>query len=314
MTHKRLGLLVIFALVLGVGVGARADTVCDEPGVKYADYTSGVSMEDVDLIADTFKRIPINLDNTPIELPPPPGSYFEQMFPPGLLGLIWGSHTIPFTLNTAADLDGGEYSLDVGPGRTEIELYLDNPIGPYLQAHVAFGDVTHDCTENPILCLLQVPFFDMLDWGSLDFSIDRIWVTQEFDTCILNENCERAFPVESTVVTLDGFDLEIDGGVFEFLIEWMLELLAPFIIDDFIVMAFEPLEGETSLVMMKPFLMTADGCRPPDEYIACMTGGGCSTALQEEATGQGTNRTTSAMLYMLPVVVLFGLLIWRRKR
>jgi hypothetical protein len=312
MTHKQLGLFVILALVLGVGVGARANTVCDEPGAKYADYTSGLSQDDLDLVSNTFKRIPINMNNTPIELPPPPGSYFERMLPPELLALIWGSHTIPFTLNTAADLEGGVYSLDVGPGRTEIELYLDNPTGPYLQAFVAFGDVTHDCTGS-LLCPLQVPLFDMLDWESLYFSIDRIWVRQEFDTCILNEDCEIAFPVASTVATLDGFDLEIEAGVFEFFIEWILELLAPFIIDDFIVMAFEPIEGETSLVMMKPFLARGAGCRPPDEYIDCRMGG-CSTALQGKATGQGTSHTTSAMLYLLPVVVLFGLLIWRRKR
>ena len=52
-----------------------------------------------------------------------------------------------------------------------------------------------------------------------------------------------------------------------------------------------------------------DGCMPVQEVIDCRTAG-CSTVNHPRET---MSRRANAVFYALPVAVLFGLLLWRRK-
>ena len=323
MKRNALGLYTVFVLVLGMSLNAGA-TVCDEEDF-YADFTSGVNVDRIDWWANLIRTIPIDIENLEVSLPIPDD--FPVEIDSDLLNalepFIFGIHSFDFTMHTEADLiHEAEYAVTSQPGEVTIELALGAEGGAsYLEADIIFGNVTSDCSMYDTIweiipygfCLVTEGIFNMLiEDGSVFFSIDTIDVTQQIDTCIIQPGgaCQAVAEVSSTTITQTGYHTDTEfGNIMDNLISWLTNGM----IADFIRLAFSP-DGEMStLIMLAPYLITqADGCTPPPELSLC-SGAACSTTPQIIMDGTG-RRVANSALYVLPMVVLFGLIIWRRRK
>jgi len=333
MKQKWFGVCIIM-LVLAMSAGAWAQTVCDETSPDFfSDYTSGVHVGRIHDWANLLQEIPITIENLEFGLPIPED--FCLPLDSGLLDIlepfIVGTHTFDFSLSTSAELvDEVNYAVTADPGLVTIDIDMGLPGGaPYLEADVSFGNIVSDCDGTGLgwpVCMITAGIFNLLiENSSVYFRIDTIHVTQEIDTCITQEDgkCLAEAEVASTAATQTGFWVDTEFGSF---MDDIISAITSGMIADFIKMVFTlevPEEGScldttsvTTLVLLLPFITTqADGCSPPPELAACRSANsGCSTASQKVVLRQSSRGAASVALYMLPAVVLFGLIIWRRKK
>ncbi len=333
MKRNILGLCIVLALVLGISVTAWA-TKCDEEDF-FADFTTGLDNYRLDWWANLIKEIPINLPSTPrdeneqllyTDMTIPLPDDFPISIDMGALGeAIWGTHTFEFHLETSADLINEVVSqVTVIPGEVTIELDMGTPGGlPYLDAFVAFGDVTNDCTGlNPLQllgCTANNVVFNLMQYKDLSFTIDTISLEQTIDTCIIRPNGSCATYAEVSTTTAEISDFQIHHFNWDWLNN-LLEMLTRGFIHNFIEMAFaldveidDDEETKSTLFLLYPYLITqSDGCSPPPEFSLC-TGSACSTTPQV-IMDPARRQIANLALYILPMALLFGLIIWRRRK
>jgi len=339
MKHKRFGVFIVVALVLGMSVCAWAQTACDETSPDfYADFTSGVNVGRIHSHANLLKKIPITIENFEFSLPIPEDFCMplESGFLDALEPFLFGTHTFDFSLDTEADLiNEVAYAVTADLGLLTIDIDMGTPGGaPYLGAEVSFGNVASDCSMynplNPLdwiplaACQITADIFDgLIQNASVYFIIDTIHVTQEIDTCVIQEDgiCEAVAEVASTTATQTGFHVDTEFGN---IMDDIISALTGGMVAEFIGMAFslnlpeepgicEDLTSVTTFVLLIPYLTRQEnGCSPPPELLECR-GVGCSTA-PKNVSRQSSSRAVSVALYILPAAVLFGLIIWRRKK
>ena len=260
----------------------------------------------------------------------------ESDFLDALEPFLFGIHTFDFSLDTEADLiNEAAYAVTTDLGLVTIDIDLGTPGGaPYLAAEVSFGNVSSDCSMydpwNPLhwiplaACEVTAGIFDaLIQNASVYFRIDTIHVTQEIDTCVIQEDgvCEAVAEVASTTATQTGFWVDTEFGS---IMDDIISALTGGMVAEFIAMAFslnlpeepgicEDLTSVTTLVLLLPYLTKQeDGCTPPPELYECM-GVGCSTA-PKNGLRPSSSRAASVVLYILPAAILFGLMFWRRKK
>ncbi len=172
------------------------------------------------------------------------------------------------------------------------------------------------CLADVGLCIAEREAIDFLLGGhSFGMSFSSASVTQTADVCVTGD-CDVANPLETNVADLSGFLLHLFptgdplgigawlNGIISSLVNWVLN------IESIIAGFFVTTQGEGVLIL--PFVadIASDGCLPVQEVIDC-AGGGCST-VEEQAGSIG--RGANLLFYGLPVLLLLGLLIWRKRR
>ncbi len=325
MRHKGFGLLMVFALVMGMSVGAWAQTVCDGEEF-YADYTAGITVDKIDWWANLLKEVPIDIENLEIGLPMPDDFPIEidSALLTQLEPFIFGIHTFDFSLSTTAELiEDAQYALTAASGQVTISLDLGVPGGGnYIEADVSFGNVASDCSmydtilEIPLwtACKFTEGVFNLLiENEDVYFVIDTIDVVQKIDTCVVHPEggrCKALAQVASTQVTQSGFALNSDLNDF---MDALIGFVTKGMVSDFIRLAFSPDGDMSTLLMLYPHLTSgSDGCSPPPQVAEC-NGGGCSTT-PKTALRQSSKKAVSLVLYLLPMAAIFGLIIRRRKK
>ena len=129
-------------------------------------------------------------------------------------------------------------------------------------------------------------------------------------------DCTPIHPLESTTAALTGFSLrffpETDplgvgawlNDLISGLVNWLVEVTG--MIRNFFVNA----QGEGILINAFSRDIRFDGCLPAQPVLDCR-GTGCSTVEQPR---HNLSRTVNLFFYALPVVILCGLILLRRKR
>jgi len=294
--RNRMGLvfLLAFLLTLGLSPGAKADTVCDDADLTFADFTPTVNPALLDGLLNLLGAIPIvQTFDVPIHL--------------------LYDHTLHLTVDSSIPLDEATYRVTAAMGSVKVVLDL-----------LAWQDemtiaVTHaPCGENNPLCEGEQKVIDeFLQWAdNPGLSFTSATVTQIADVCVLQEECAIVYPLESTDAAINGFHLTLlpEGDPFS-IGAWLNDYVSSLVnladiighLENFFVTQGD--EGVLINVFGKD-IKTNNGCMPVPEKINCLTAG-CSTVHQQRET---MGRSVNLFLYGLPVAVMFGLLLWRRKR
>jgi hypothetical protein len=172
------------------------------------------------------------------------------------------------------------------------------------------------CEGDVALCNGEAEAIDLLLSGHrFGMSFASASVTQTADICVTGE-CGVPNPLESTVADLNGFLFHLFptgdplgvgawlNGLVTGLINWALD------IETAIASFFVTQEGEGVLILPFTLDIATDGCQPVREVIDC-AGGGCSTVDRPLAA---IGRSANLVFYGLPVALLLGILLWRRRR
>jgi hypothetical protein len=315
MKAKRIGIVLLLAgiLALGLSPGVRATTKCDTD----PDAISYQPSVDPSLLNSVLNLLgEIDVDFT---------------FGPGISLLF--DHTLNLTVNSAINLEGVDFLVTTGVGHIEVDLALPawagdmtitidhapcrncdaeyNACCTYPFCQVPCGIEWGLCEPVMLACQGEAAGIDfLLDGATAGVGFNSATVTQTADVCVLG-NCEAIHPVESTDANMTGFHLRLlpEGdllgigewlnGVISSLLDWFGAIDST--IEDFF-------EGGA---LINPFArdIKNDGCMPVQEVIDCRTGG-CSTVNQPRET---MGRSANVVFYALPVAILFGLILWRRR-
>ncbi len=148
----------------------------------------------------------------------------------------------------------------------------------------------------------------------IGISYDDSTVTQVADVCVTGA-CRAVAPHDSTTADLVnfriryfpdvGFGVLLNNLITGFVINQMVDPAD--IIEDAVV---DEDRGTGLLVSAFGIDIMNDGCAPAPEVQACR-GGGCSTTTSANIS---TRRNASILLYSLPLVVMIGLILWKRRR
>ncbi len=176
------------------------------------------------------------------------------------------------------------------------------------------------CEAGRTLCLNEgAAINNLLNGATTGMSYSSATVEQVADVCVLSADCSAVHPLVSTEATLNGFYLKLFptgdllgigswlNGTISNLINWFIETLN--IIEIFFV---DNQTGEGVLINAFSNDIKNDGCSPAPAVTACSQGNGaaCSVAKADVSTRRGA----SMLLYSLPLLVIGGLIFWRRKR
>jgi hypothetical protein len=162
-----------------------------------------------------------------------------------------------------------------------------------------------------LLCQGEAAGIDLLlDGATAGVSFTSATVTQTADVCV-NGSCQAIHPVESTEADIVGFHLDLLptgdplgigawlNGIISSILDWFG------FIDDTVEDFFQ----DGALINAFAQDIKNNGCVPVPEVISCRTAG-CSTVNQpREVMGRSAN----VVFYTLPVALLLGLIVWRRK-
>jgi hypothetical protein len=172
------------------------------------------------------------------------------------------------------------------------------------------------CEADVLLCIGEREAIDFLLSGhSFGMSFSSASVTQTADVCV-TADCGVANPLESNVADLSGFSLDLFptgdplgigswlNGIISSLVNWVLN------IESIIAGFFVTPQGDGVLILPFSADIASDGCLPVQEVVDC-AGGGCSTV---DAQAGALGRSANLLFYGLPVVLLLGLLLWRKRR
>jgi hypothetical protein len=337
MKGQRIGIILLLASILALGLspGVRATTECDtdpqaipyqptvDPSLLNAvlnllgeidvDYTfsPGISLL-YDHTLNLTVNSPINLEGVDFLVTTGVGSIEVELDLPA-----WAAD-MSIAIDHAPCRDcGAEHSSCMAGCDADYDACCTYPLcelicGPIWTACQA-GCLTLRglCEADVLLCQGEAAGIDLLlDGATAGVGFDSATITQTADVCV-NGSCEAIHPVESTDANIVGFHLQLlpEGdplGIGAWLNDIISDLLDWFGAIDALMRDF--FDGGA---LISPFAsdIKKDGCIPVQEVIDCNTAG-CSTV---DEPRELMGRRASVVFYAVPVAVLFGLILWRRR-
>jgi hypothetical protein len=314
---------MVGGLLLGLVPASHAQTVCDtDPNAVPFEATVDPT---------TLNKLLARLGTIDVR---PPSSALT-------LGGICVDHEIPVTLDLLV-LPVGQSPFTVTPSLGRLEVGLDIP-GPF---EVSLDGGNYRAVNCDSSCVIELPYVGEIFNGcsieaaavrpvlsllNVGVSWDDIRVTQVADTCVLGD-CTAVHPLESTQVSLTGFDIDATGfgscgftldfpPPFDFLdvtfdpcdgIDPLLTGLIRPLIEDAVEGGFVNREGEGVLIKVFSRQIVRDGCADIPEVRECK-------ANQPPTDTAGLIRSprdhgANGILYSLPLMVAVGLTIRLRRR
>ncbi len=176
------------------------------------------------------------------------------------------------------------------------------------------------CEADRALCLNEgAAINDLLQGATIGLNFSSATVEQVADVCALSADCSAVHPLVSTDATLNGFYLKLFptgdplgigswlNGTISNLVNWHIDTHNT--IESFFV---NNQTGEGVLINAFSNDIKNDGCAPAPAVTECRqaNGAACSVAKADVSARQGA----SMLLYSLPLLVIGGLIFWRRKR
>jgi len=174
------------------------------------------------------------------------------------------------------------------------------------------------CEADRALCLNEGAVIDDLLQGyTTGMSYTSATVEQVADVCVLSTDCSAVHPLVLTDATLNGFYLKLFptgdpygigswlNGTISALANWYIDTLN--IVESFFV---DNHTGEGVLINTFSNDIKNDGCAPDPAVMECR-GAACSMTTQKDVSDR---TAASILLYSLPLLVIGGLIFWRRKR
>jgi hypothetical protein len=247
-------------------------------------------------------------------------------------------HQIPITLNVLPlNVGASPFTVTTSPG--SVTVSLDVP-GPF---EVGVDGGNYRAVNCDSSCVLDVPYLGVLFNGcSVESAIvrpilgilnasaqwDDVRITQVADTCVLGD-CTAVHPLESTSVSLPGFDIDATGfGSCEVCLDFpdpfpdlgcldpcdgidpiLTSLIRP-VIEDAVEGAVVNRQGEGVLIKVFSKQIVKDGCADIPEVRECKN----PTLTQTGTTRGPDDRGLHGLLYSVPLFVAVGLTLRLRRR
>ncbi len=175
------------------------------------------------------------------------------------------------------------------------------------------------CDFNVGFCRFERDFLDaFIDEHQIGMSYAQSTVTQVADVCVTG-SCRALAPHASTNVNLVNYHIEYfpedprdTWGIIENLNNMITEFsLGEANPEDIIAdMVVDEDRGVALLVSAFGLEIMNDGCAPAAEVQACR-GGACSIGTSSDLSAR---KGASILLYSLPLIVMGGLILWRRRK
>jgi hypothetical protein len=304
MGGTRLGFVVLFLCLLGVGLSpnVNADTECDDPGI-YGEYLATIHQSYEEMINSLLNYIgDIALNNMTIT---------ETLF-------ITCEHTINITMleGTVVSVDDLDFQVVNEVGKFAVHMFMNgSQQNPVLEGST---HITVDHWGHPILCAIENGILDaMLDDQTFGIRMAGGELIQEVDVCITGApECMAIHPMEEHSITVQGLELDILGDGWGDLIDNIVSWLANIFMPAFSGLILDDLEDKNGMgLLIKVFhfdiVRDGGGCTPIPEVTACKGGVGCATIAQP---GRTVSRRANFLWYGLPIALMVGLIVWRRKK
>ena len=310
---KLFALLLICMMTLGGSIGAYAETICDTD-VNAIPYEPTLDVT-------TFLNDLLNFMGSSGDVP-------LEITSDEILEGLANTHLLLMDITTSMDISGVSFSVIPAVGSLDVNLSLPGITDADVLLSVIHADcydpeAYSSCTDAcglDVFCLLaceacelENSIFDgILDGQTALVSWNSAQITQTADICVTGD-CQAVHPLESTTVVTEGlvFDLlEPDGGIWGWLYG-AINALIPSMIDLDAEIA-ESFEDDSGPLLIEVFSLDIknDGCSPVPEVTNCQ-GAACSMATKPDVSAR---QGASLLLYSLPVLVMGGLILWRRRR
>jgi len=332
-------ILIVLLLALVIAPWANATVCDDQPGA--VDYLPTVDSSLLNAVLNLLGEIPIDLDfdqninllydhtmtlsiDSAINLA---GINFEVTPGTGSIGVLL--HLPAWAVDMTINITHGDFrncSAEYNACRDDCDDDYD-ACCTYPLCDLVCGPIWVGCealcagalglchTDNGARTLENEGIDLLLDDSTAGLSFDSTDVSQVADVCV-TETCEAVHPLVSTDADIQGLHLALlpEGdslGIGEWLnniissiANWLLELLN--IIEPFFV------AGEGGGVLIGAFSadIKNDGCVPDPAVMECI-GNSCSIASHPVVN---VRDGISLVLYSLPILVIGGLIFWRRRR
>ncbi len=312
MKRERLGIVVFLAGLtafgLSPGVFAGEENPCEDPDI-YGTYTPEVVVTPklINAVLDLVGEIGLE--------------GFHLQMPFNLLC----KHTIYMT--TVADsyiaLQNVNFSVPGIDGGVTVNINMDGDSAYPILMGTALVETTNDCEDwGCIGCGLENLIVNAVSGGIYGFGFESGLLTQDSDVCITGD-CEAVHAHTDTDFFINGFKLNIFGD--SFFGNW-LDAIASFLAEaaiDFGIAVADYFVDETEFPIIGLFTnifgpemkTTRRGCLPGpvQEVLDCRAEGSVGSTV---GTGKRPEpaEMSGAVLYILPIVTMFGLIIWVRRR
>jgi hypothetical protein len=291
--------LVIFLFGLGLGGRAQAETECDDPDI-YAEYLPSIQLIEEEMINALLAYVgDVSVTGMTIEAP---------LF-------IICPHTINITMLEGSVVGADMIDFQVQDdlvGTFIVRMYMNgSPSNPVLDSNVSI-DVEHH--GNPLFCAIENGLIDsILDGQEFGLRLASGELVQEADLCV-TANCAPIHPMVQNTMTVTGLELDILGDgwgdALDDIISWLANVFSP-AFSDMMSGQFEDERGMGVFISLFHLDIAYDnGCMPIPEVQECLFGSGCATTRQPRgAMGKRTN----VLLYGVPVALMVGLIVRRRR-
>jgi len=334
------GLVIACVLAMGVSPGVMAATECDDDQILFTKYEPTVDPSLLNALLNLLGSVPVQFsfdvpfnilyDHTlhlTVNSSIPLGgvNFLVETEVGGItvtLGLPpWGTSLGVEVSHGASRNCGAEYSACTDVCDDEYNAcctywgcdVICGPIWLYCESLCAGAwtlceaDNAARWAENGAIDLLLNENVAAIGWTG-------VTVEQWADVCVIRQggHCLAIHPLVGTDVTIQNFGLilfppgpigDILNVLISGLVDWVLSLtdvLADFFEDD----------GKGVLINVFSNDIKNDGCEPVQAVRDCQSAA-CSVV---DAPRSHPTRSASALLYFLPVAVMTGLILWRRRR
>ncbi len=308
MTRKNLSWLLLIpalaVLLLSPIAAAQEEPEPDCDGDIYSTFTPVLATSSLDAINNLIDLMPV-MDISGLSLDPEPMEFMGCSFDANIT-MVEGSIVDVTAMNIQTTAADNYVRIAVGMEGTEEE--------PFFEGN---ADVELDIGG---LCSL---FGFFVSDGVYGFRLESGTLVQEAKACVTMD-CDAIHPMYNN--SIENLEFHIDlfedgGGLFSFfgdMMDGMINSMSGMMADIFLGMFMDDETGPLLLNIFhlditKDYFLVFPILDPP-EVVDCITetgcGGGASTTWHPKSTA---HQSASVIFYMLPAVVLFGLILWWRK-